>query len=61
MSGERRHTNSCYLTFVAIDANSKPTQIPPLVLETEQERIWHEHAKLRHRLREEERRQGETL
>ncbi len=61
LSGERRHTNSCYLTFVAIDANGKPTRVPPLVLESEQERIWHEHAKLRHRLREEERREGEKL
>ncbi len=55
VTGERRHTNSCYLTFVAIDEDGKPTPVPPLVLETEEERVWHEHAKLRRRLREEER------
>jgi acyl-CoA hydrolase len=32
---EVRHTNSCYLTFVAIDANHRPVPVPPLELETE--------------------------
>jgi len=32
-----RHTNSCYLTFVAIDANHRPVQVPPLALETEED------------------------
>jgi acyl-CoA hydrolase len=61
VSGERRHTNSCYLTFVAIDRDGHPTPVPPLVLESERERSWHEHAKLRRRLREEERREGSKL
>jgi acyl-CoA hydrolase len=61
VTGTRRHTNSCYLTFVAIDKNEKPTPVPPLVIESEQERVWHEHAKLRRRLREEERRVGGGL
>lgn len=58
VTGERRHTNSCYLTFVAIDKHGRPTPVPPLLLETEQEREWHEHAKLRRRLREEARNAG---
>ena len=29
-----RHTNSCYLTMVAVDANGKPARVPPLALET---------------------------
>ena len=33
-----RHTNSCYLTFVAIDANHRPVPVPPLKLETEEDR-----------------------
>jgi len=37
VSGERRHTASAYLTFVALDANGKPTPLPPLILETEEE------------------------
>jgi acyl-CoA hydrolase len=33
-----RHTNSCYLTFVAIDANHRPVPVPPLELETEEDK-----------------------
>lgn len=31
---ETRHTNSCFLTFVAIDADHRPVPVPPLELET---------------------------
>ena len=34
-SGEKRHTNTCFLTFVAIDADHRPIPVPPLKLETE--------------------------
>ncbi len=37
LTGEVRHTASAYLTFVALDEKSKPTEIPPLILETEEE------------------------
>ena len=37
MTGERRHTCSAYLTFVALDENQKPTPIPPVIPETEEE------------------------
>lgn len=38
-TGERRHTNSCYLTFVAIGADGTPATVPTLVAETpEQQR-----------------------
>lgn len=56
MTGQRRHTNSCYLTFVAVDRTGRPTTVPPLLLESEEERTWHEHAKMRRALREQERR-----
>ena len=36
-TGTRRHTNSCYLTFVALDGNGQPTRVPPLKLETPEE------------------------
>jgi uncharacterized protein (TIGR00369 family) len=38
LTGERRHTASAYLTFVALDRNSRPTPLPGLLLETEEER-----------------------
>jgi acyl-CoA hydrolase len=35
---EKRHTNTCYVTFVAIDANHRPVPVPPLKLETDEDR-----------------------
>jgi acyl-CoA hydrolase len=36
--GEVRHTASAYLTFVSLDEQGKPREIPRLILETEEER-----------------------
>ncbi len=33
-TGEVRHTNSAYLTYVALDEDGRPTPVPPLRLET---------------------------
>jgi len=38
LSGTRRHTNTCFLTFVAVNENGEPVQVPRLLLETEEER-----------------------
>ena len=38
LTGVRRHTNSCYVTFVAIDRDGKPVLVRPLLLETEDDR-----------------------
>ncbi len=38
VTGVRRHTNSCYLTFVAIDDAGHPVEVPPVLPETEEER-----------------------
>jgi len=55
-----RHTNSCYLTMVAVDADGKPAPVPPLRLETKLQKLRFEKAALRKKLRkqaeEEERR-----
>ncbi len=51
MTGEVRHTASAYLTFVALDDNGKPKQVPPLVLETEEERRRNREAKIRREAR----------
>ena len=55
VTGNRRHTNSCYLTFVAIDDDGKPVEVPPLVTETDEERRRHAAAGERRRRRLEER------
>ncbi len=36
LTGEIRHTASAYLTLVALDADGRPTAVPPLILETEE-------------------------
>jgi acyl-CoA hydrolase len=40
-SGERRHTNECWLTFVHLDELGKPAAVPPLSLETDEDRELH--------------------
>ena len=56
LSGERRHTSTAFVTFVALDpATNRPVAVPPLILETDQERAEHERARVRRRLRLERR------
>jgi acyl-CoA hydrolase len=38
ISGEKRHTNSCYVTFVALDDQGVPTRVAPVVPETADEK-----------------------
>ena len=40
-TGERRHTNECWLTFVHLDELGKPAAVPPLSLETDEDRQLH--------------------
>lgn len=52
LSGERRHTNTCLLTFVAIDENHRPCRVRPLELDgPEDERRFRE-GKRRREVRE---------
>jgi acyl-CoA hydrolase len=51
MSGEVRHAASAYLTYVAIDEKGRPTVVPELVLETEEERRSHREAQARRQMR----------
>lgn len=44
LTGERRHTNSCYLTFVALDEHGQPTEVPPVLPETPDEKRRYERA-----------------
>lgn len=36
-TGEIKHTNTCYFSMVAKDDEGKPTQVPALILETEED------------------------
>ena len=44
LTGERTCATSGYLTMVALDAAGKPTPVPRLIVETEEERADYEHA-----------------
>ncbi len=48
-----RHSNSCYFTMVALDAQGKPQAVPALIPENDLERRRFEAARLRRQLREE--------
>ncbi len=54
-TGEIRHTNSAYLTYVALDEDSKPTAVPPLIVEGETAKRRYKEAELRRELRQKER------
>jgi acyl-CoA hydrolase len=38
LTGVKRHTNSCYLTFVAIDDQGRPVPVAPVVPESDEEK-----------------------
>ena len=56
LSGERRHTSTAYVTFVARDpVTRRPVAVPPLLLESDAERREHAAAEERRRVRLERR------
>jgi acyl-CoA hydrolase len=54
--GERRHTNTAYLTMVALDETGRPAPVPPVMADTSEEQRRMREAELRraHRLAERE-------
>lgn len=56
-TGIRRHTNSCYLTFVAVDRNGRPIEVPDIKPESPEEIRRYQAAIERRRRRLEEREQ----
>lgn len=52
ITGRRRNTNDCFLTFVAIDENSRPAPVPGLELITDEDRERFEDGKRRRENRE---------
>jgi uncharacterized protein (TIGR00369 family) len=51
MTGERRHTASAYLVFVALDEDGQPRPVPSLVAETDVQQRRRREAKMRRRTR----------
>ena len=52
VTGERTHTNTAYLVYVALDENGQPARVPPLFAETEaeKERMRKAEERQKHRL-----------
>ena len=50
-TGEIRHVASAFLTFVALDADGRPTPVPDLALKTEEDRARHREAVARRKAR----------
>lgn len=51
LTGELRHNASAYLTFVALDKAGRPSQVPPLILETDAEKKRNSQAQTRRKNR----------
>ena len=47
LTGEVRHTASAFLTYVALDKSGKPVEVPPLILETDEDKRRNRDAKAR--------------
>jgi uncharacterized protein (TIGR00369 family) len=47
LTGERTHTNTAYLVYVALDHEGRPASVPPVKAETEEEQQKMEQAKAR--------------
>jgi acyl-CoA hydrolase len=52
-TGQQVIATTAHLTFVALDKNKRPTDVPPILPETEQEKRRYENAELRVKARKE--------
>lgn len=51
ITGEQTHTNTAYLVYVALDDSGRPTPVPPLQAETEEDRQKMAQAQIRQQRR----------
>ena len=51
LTGEIRYTASAFLTYVALDKDKKPAEVPPLILETDEDKHRNEDAQARREAR----------
>ncbi len=59
LTGERRHTNSCYVTYVALDDKGRPVEVPPIAPQTADEKRRYDRAARRRAARVMDRRFAE--
>ena len=51
MTGEKRHIASAYLTYVALDNDRKPVEVPPVIPESDVEKLRYNQAASRREVR----------
>ncbi len=61
MTGARTLTATSFLTFVALDENGKPTPVPPVIPETEEEKLLAQTAADRKAMRKERKANNEAF
>jgi acyl-CoA hydrolase len=59
LTGEQTHTNTAYLVYVALGDDGRPTEVPRLILETDEERRRWAEAEARQQRRLEQQRAKE--
>jgi acyl-CoA hydrolase len=57
ITGEMTHTNTAYFVYVALDGTGRPTAVPGLLCETEEEKARQERAAARQAYRLQQRQQ----
>jgi uncharacterized protein (TIGR00369 family) len=57
-TGEIRHNASAFITYVALDNSGKPMEVPPLILETDEEKRRNADAQARREARLRQREKG---
>ncbi|MEM9776294.1 MAG: acyl-CoA thioesterase [Chloroflexota bacterium] len=50
-TGEITHTNTAYFVYVALDEDGRPSEVPPLIPETEEEKNAYSKGEIRRELR----------
>lgn len=61
LTGERQVSSTAFLTFVAVDEDGQPVEVPSVYPETSQEKVLHEEASGRARHREQRRRRSRDI
>jgi acyl-CoA hydrolase len=61
LTGDRKVCTTAFLTMVALDENKKPTPVPSVYPESEEEKMLHDHAEKRSAQRKERRKNSKEL